>query len=243
MPNATLDAAVNTAVADAKSLPQLITTLQTVSPALAQQLTGKSALLSKTPWGTTLITLIAYASSRFGLGWDQDTCALVALLAVFIGSAIMRLFTKAPITSILPAATPAAPVPAPVPMPMPVDTTASQASAPPSIPVSLPLVLVASAALMLSACDAQQLASTKAAIGAEAAKAHLYCSVATAAGPLTVALVSASDPAAAPVAVTTAEAVQYACSLVNGIPVSPPAAGTVAPIVAVPGNLPTVPKS
>jgi hypothetical protein len=103
--------------------------------------------------------------------------------------------------------------------------------------IALPALLV----LSLVACSASQLASTQTTVDSTVTKAQLYCGLATAAGPLTVALVSAADPKAAPVAVTTADAVKYACGLVQGIPVSPPPAGVIAPTVAVPGALPTVP--
>lgn len=100
MTNETLKAAVDTAVADAKNLPQLVSTLQTVDPVLAEQFTGKALLASKSPWGTLLAAVVAYGASRFGLGWDHDTCALVAGAGLLLGAYVMRALTKAPITSV-----------------------------------------------------------------------------------------------------------------------------------------------
>lgn len=71
-------------------------------------------------------------------------------------------------------------------------------------------------------------------------RAALYCGIATAFGPLTVALISAADPQGAAVAVTTKIAVDAACALAGGIAVSPPPAGVVAPRVAVPGPVEVV---
>lgn len=68
-----------------------------------------------------------------------------------------------------------------------------------------------------------------------AGAAQLFCGVPAAAGPLTVALISAIDPAAGPVAVTSKAAVDAACALAGGIAVAPPLTAQALPIVAIPG--------
>jgi hypothetical protein len=95
---------VNAAVAEAKNLPDLVNKLNAADPALAQQLTGKSLLASKTPYGVMVSGLVAYLVGRWALGWDQQMDELVSGIIVLAGSAvgsiIMRLVTKAPITSL-----------------------------------------------------------------------------------------------------------------------------------------------
>ena len=99
--------AVDAAVAAAKDLPDLVHKLDKVAPDLAQQLTGKALLASKTPWGTLLTALIAYAAAKYGLGWDQSTDELVAGVGLLIGAYAMRWVTTSPISGILRKALPA----------------------------------------------------------------------------------------------------------------------------------------
>lgn len=97
-------AAVNTAVADAKNLPELVSNLQVVAPQLAAPFFGKALLASKSPWGTLAAGLVSYTASKYGFGWPPELCAAVAGGGVLLGSYAMRLFTKQPITSLLPSA-------------------------------------------------------------------------------------------------------------------------------------------
>ena len=90
--------AVNAAIKDAQSLPALVATLQTVDPAMAQQIEGKALLASKTPWGTLLTAAVAYVAARYGLGFDQTTDALIAGVGVLVGSYAMRAVTSSPIS-------------------------------------------------------------------------------------------------------------------------------------------------
>jgi len=85
-----------------------------------------------------------------------------------------------------------------------------------------PLALVA-----LAACTAQQ-AST---VNRIVAEGQLYCAIATANGPLVIALANA---AGVPVTVTgkAAGAVAAACAVIGGIPVVPPPSPAAAPVVA-----------
>ena len=114
----TVTAAENAAVREARDLPDLIRKLEAVNPVLASQFVGKSLAASKTPWGTLLLPVVTYLAARYGLGWTPDIDALVAGVAVLVGSYAMRIVTATPITSLFrsppstaatfPAATPAA---------------------------------------------------------------------------------------------------------------------------------------
>ena len=93
-------ALLNQAVADAQSLPDLITKTQAIDPALAKSLEGKSLLASKSPWGTILLAIIGWLVSRYGLGWPPDVQALVSGACVLAGSYAMRYVTSARITGL-----------------------------------------------------------------------------------------------------------------------------------------------
>ena len=120
----------------------------------------------------------------------------------------------------------------------------------PSAPAStssstLPAVLLAfGLAASVCACstaqNAQIVSDVQTASVVAAQDARLFCAVATPAGPL---VVSVANAAGAPVVATgTATAiVNAACGAINGIPVAPPATGSVVPMVAasVPNGTPT----
>jgi hypothetical protein len=101
--------AVNFAISEAKSLPALITNLQSIDPDLAKQLETKPLLASRTPWGVALASLIGMAAAHYGIGLDNDTDALlsgaIVLLFTLVGSYVMRLVTKQPVAGVV--ATPA----------------------------------------------------------------------------------------------------------------------------------------
>ncbi len=101
MPILSSTAAVNEAIAAAKSLPNLIANLYALDPALATQLETKPLLASKTPWGTLAAGVIAWVSSRYGFGFDETTCGLLSGMAVLLGSYAMRAVTKQPIAGVL----------------------------------------------------------------------------------------------------------------------------------------------
>ncbi len=84
-------------IADARSLPDLIAKAKQVDPQLAQQLTEKPLIASKTVWGTALTMGVSWAATRYGLGWDANTCALVSGLLVLGTSAAIRRITAGPI--------------------------------------------------------------------------------------------------------------------------------------------------
>jgi hypothetical protein len=133
-----MEKAVDLAVEDARTMNGLIENLQGVSPALAQQLEAKPLIASRTPWGVALATLIGLVVARYNIGFSSDTDALLSGLLVMaastVGSCIMRMITRQPISGILKAS------PAPSGTP----------------PVALvPIVL----ALALGACTAAQVST------------------------------------------------------------------------------------
>jgi hypothetical protein len=75
----------NQVIADAKSLPGLLTTAKTVDPALFTALTGSN---DKAVWLAPATSAVAWVASRYALGWDQDACSLVALVGGSIVLAI-----------------------------------------------------------------------------------------------------------------------------------------------------------
>ncbi len=89
----------------AKDVPDLIAKARTFDPDLAASLTGKALLASKTVWGTLAAMVVSWAVTRWGLGWDADTCAEVSGVLVMGATAGLRAITKAPVTGIV---TPAA---------------------------------------------------------------------------------------------------------------------------------------
>jgi hypothetical protein len=100
-------ALINSIVAGAQSLPGLIASLQAVDPSLATQLESKPLIASKTPWGVLLVAGIAWGSAKYGLGFDATTDTLVAGAGVVLGSYLMRLITKQPVSGVI--ATPPTP--------------------------------------------------------------------------------------------------------------------------------------
>jgi hypothetical protein len=96
---------VNSVVADARSLPDLIKQADIIAPDLAAKWTGKSLIASKSPWGTLAGGIVGWAVSHYALGWDQATCSLVAGGFVLIASYAMRAITSLPITGVFTKAT------------------------------------------------------------------------------------------------------------------------------------------
>lgn len=90
--------AVDSAVAAAQNLPDLVANLEAVDPTLAEQLTAKPLLASRTPWGTLLCAVVAWVSARYGIGLDPNATALVAGMGVLAGSYAMRYVTRRPVT-------------------------------------------------------------------------------------------------------------------------------------------------
>lgn len=92
--------AVNAAIQNARDLPGLVVALQTASPQLAEQIEGKPLAATKTPLGTFVVPVVVWVATKYGLGWDQTTCDLVAGALVLIGTYVMRYVTTSPISGL-----------------------------------------------------------------------------------------------------------------------------------------------
>jgi hypothetical protein len=99
-------------------------------------------------------------------------------------------------------------------------------------PVASVVIAIATITVGLVACSQQQLTTVS-------NDGRLFCAVATAEGPIIVSLANAEG---VPVTVTnqSAAAVAAACAVIDGIPVTPPAAGTTVPVVASSTTLPAI---
>jgi hypothetical protein len=89
-------------IADAKSLPDLISKAQALDPDLAKQLTGKALLASKSIWGNAVALVVGWAVTRYAIGWDQDTCALATGVVTMGVTVAARWVTTQPISGVLP---------------------------------------------------------------------------------------------------------------------------------------------
>lgn len=110
MPTLTDTPIVNAAISQARNLPALISNLRQADPALAVQLESKPLLFAKSPPAVLLATGIAWASARYGMGWDETTCSLVSGVILTLVAYGMRYITKQPTVGIIttPAGTPPA---------------------------------------------------------------------------------------------------------------------------------------
>jgi hypothetical protein len=98
-------------IADAKSLPELVTQAKLYDPQLADALTGRALVASKTVWGNFITTGVTWVATKYGFGWDPNTCALVSGVVLLATSAILRTFSNGPITGLFSAKTSTSPVP------------------------------------------------------------------------------------------------------------------------------------
>lgn len=101
MPIITSTPAVDRAIATARGLPSLIANLSAINPMLARQLESKPLLASKSVWGTPIATGIAWVSTRYGLGFDDNTCALLSGLVTLGAAAAFRAMTRQPIAGVV----------------------------------------------------------------------------------------------------------------------------------------------
>jgi hypothetical protein len=90
--------AVNAAIGAARDLPDLVNRLQVVDPGLATQLEGHALIYSKTMYGQILAPIITLVVTKFGLGWDANTCELATGIVIMIGGVAFRWFTTSPIS-------------------------------------------------------------------------------------------------------------------------------------------------
>lgn len=77
--------AVDRVVEGAKSLPELVAALKIVDPSMAAKVSGAASAAGATPLGTFLAGAVGFAVTRWGLGWDQDTQAMVVGACVLGG--------------------------------------------------------------------------------------------------------------------------------------------------------------
>ncbi len=98
MPALSATPLVNAVIARARSLPELIASLP---PGLAQQLISKPLLASRSPPAVLLATGLAWVSTRYGLGWDDNTDALIAGTVLLGVAYLMRRLTKQPIAGVV----------------------------------------------------------------------------------------------------------------------------------------------
>lgn len=111
----------NGVVKVAQDMPELVSLLQTVNPALAQQIEGKALVASKSPWGTLAGSAVGFLAAKYGLTctaatlaagncWTPETVNLIgggaAMLGAFVASYLMRSVTIAPITGLFKKAPP-----------------------------------------------------------------------------------------------------------------------------------------
>lgn len=93
-------------VSSARDLPDLINKAAAFDPAFAAKFTGQALIASKSPWGSLAGGVVAWLATKYGFGWDQATCDLVAGAGVLVGAYIMRYVTEHPITGFFRKATP-----------------------------------------------------------------------------------------------------------------------------------------
>lgn len=88
-----------------RDFPDMLKKAELLDPPLADKWTGKPLIESKSPWGTLAGGIVAWLVTKYGLGWDQATCDLVAGAAVLAASYAMRMLAELPITGIFTKAT------------------------------------------------------------------------------------------------------------------------------------------
>ena len=76
---------------------ELIAQLQAANPVLAEQLTAKPLLASRTPWGVLASYALGVGLARYGLALDPTTTQVVAGGFVLAGSYAMRSITRRPV--------------------------------------------------------------------------------------------------------------------------------------------------
>ena len=95
-------------IARAHDVPSLIAAATVADPALARALTGKALVASKSVYGPAVTAMVSLVVTRYGLGWDEPTCAMVSGMFILAASAAIRTFTKSPITGLITAPAPVA---------------------------------------------------------------------------------------------------------------------------------------
>jgi hypothetical protein len=91
----------NAAVAAAGSVNALQANLAAVGSPLAESLTPKPLVQSRTLWATLATLALSYACAKYGLALDADQQAGLITVAVMAETTIMRALTRAPIAGVL----------------------------------------------------------------------------------------------------------------------------------------------
>ena len=91
---------VNRMVSEAQDLPSLLDELAKVEPGLVEQLKGTTLAGVKTPWITLVATMVAWLSTKYGFGWNEQTDTIVTGAVLVVISYIMRLASSVPVTGI-----------------------------------------------------------------------------------------------------------------------------------------------
>lgn len=99
----------NAVIATARDLPSLLNTARTMDPQLAESLTPKALLASKTVYGSAVSLVVGWAVTKWGLGWDADTCALVTGILTLGVTAALRTISRSPIGGLFTGGLPPAP--------------------------------------------------------------------------------------------------------------------------------------
>jgi len=93
----TLSPSLDEIVSVAKDLPELVAQLEVYEPKIADRLMGRSLLASRTCWGAAGAMVLGQLSTRFALGWDQQTCSLFSGALVLVVLAGIQLIYHKPI--------------------------------------------------------------------------------------------------------------------------------------------------
>lgn len=89
-------------IQSAQSLPDLISKAELADPKLAESLTDKSLVGSKSIWMPPISWAVSAIVAHYGLGWSDASSATVASLLAWAAVVVIRYFTRAPIGSVLP---------------------------------------------------------------------------------------------------------------------------------------------
>ena len=77
----------------AQSAPHLLDMAKEADPNLFKLLTGPS---SASIWASPVTGVIVGLAARYGRGWDKDTCASIAAIIIFLGTALFHYLLPQP---------------------------------------------------------------------------------------------------------------------------------------------------
>ena len=97
--------AVDFAVSQAKSLPELIAGFEVVDPTLAESLKTKTLLASKSPWAQLVGSAVSIMCVKYTIGLDDSTQQMIAggvvIVVNWVIALVMRYMTRGPIAGIV----------------------------------------------------------------------------------------------------------------------------------------------